>query len=132
MCEWVIFSGHALGDNKAGEAEEERSGEGVEKKLFCISRQKVEDTQGMWCVFCAVHRPGRRIECYVIMENDLLGTNKKPRNVDEEGVKEGEEAWKRIIAKYNSSIRDAFLGLRGLELKSGNLWMPRRALRLKH
>lgn len=53
------------------------------------------------------------------MENDLLGTNKKaPNVVDGEGVKKGEEAWKRIIAKYNSSIRDACLGLRGSRTKS--------------
>lgn len=56
----------------------------------------------------------RRIECYVIKENDLLGTNSVCRY--KEGVKKdgksnrGEEMWIRIIAKYISSIRDAFMG----------------------
>lgn len=49
------------------------------------------------------------------MENDLLGTNKKAKKGETKGLKGkkpgGEEAWKRIIAKYISSIRDAFLGL---------------------
>lgn len=49
------------------------------------------------------------------MENDLLGTNRKAKKGETKGLKGkkpgGEEAWKRIIAKYISSIRDAFLGL---------------------
>lgn len=60
----------------------------------------------------------RRIECYVIKENDLLGTNSVcRRRRREKGVKRmdkkatrREEMWIRIIAKYISSIRDAFMG----------------------
>lgn len=65
-------------------------------------------------------------ECYVIKENDLLGTNSDwvsvlymRRKFKKKGVKRiegssnntGEEMWRRIIAKYISSIRDAFMGI---------------------
>lgn len=47
--------------------------QGARKKLFCISGQK-ERRHISLCDVC-FYVAERRIECYVIMENDLLGTN---------------------------------------------------------
>lgn len=63
------------------------------------------------CVFVFAER---RIECYVINGKRSLGHEASLDDDKKKGLKRKKpgrkEAWKRIIAKYISSIRDAFLG----------------------
>jgi hypothetical protein len=73
------------------------AGKESRKNYFAYRDKRWKTHKACDVCFVPCTDPERRIECYVIMENDLLGTNKKPRTSTGKGLRREKKREKELL-----------------------------------